>query len=128
VVYANTSNWPNSLAGGTPVGGKIVALSFSGNSLVTVWSFSTPNSPNLSGTAVANGVVYFQSALNGTLYALDAATGQQLTRVTTGGQMSGPSVSRGQVYVGTGNALLLLTDPTAVTGPGSITALGIDKK
>ncbi len=128
VVYANTSNWPDPLGGGTPVGGKIVALSLSGDLLTTVWSFNTPNSPNLSGIAVANGVVYFQSALNGTLYALNAATGQQLTTVATGGQMSGPSVSRGQVYVGTGNALALLGNPTADAGPGAITALGVDKK
>ena len=37
-----------------------------------------PGSPNLSGVAVANAVVYFQSMTNGYLYALDERTGAEL--------------------------------------------------
>src|SRR5262249_21892465 len=89
--------------------------------------FDTPFSPNLSGVAVGNGVVYFQSALNATLFALDAATGAVLATVNTGGQSSGPAISRGQIYLGTGDAAF-----TFLTGQplraGSMIAVGLPDK
>jgi hypothetical protein len=45
--------------------------------------------------------------------------------VATGGQSSGPAVSRGHVYLGTGNAFALLAD-LQHPPPGSIIALGLD--
>jgi hypothetical protein len=53
--------------------------------------------------AIANGVVYAHtSGLYGTLYAIEAKTGWVLVGVLTSGGISGPSVSHGQIYVGTG--------------------------
>src|SRR5262249_17404646 len=75
--------------------------------------------------AVANGVVYFQSMLDGTLYALNAKTGAELAQVKTGGQSSGPAISRGQIYLGTGDAAFPYLNPTEPLGPGSVVALGL---
>src|SRR5262249_13679366 len=84
-----------------------------------------PFSPNISGVAVANGVVYFQSSFNGQFYALDAATGAVLAQVQTGGLSSGPAVSRGQIYLGTGDAAFTFLDPSRPMLPGSVVALGL---
>jgi outer membrane protein assembly factor BamB len=81
--------------------------------------------PNLSGIAVANHVVYFQS-LDGFLYALDAGNGLLLSRVQTGGQTSGPAISHGRIYLGTGDILSGLFNPFLVPGAGSIVSLGAD--
>ena len=72
----------------------------------------SPSSPtsatrSASGIAVANGVVYFTTVASGKLVALDAATGAVLKEIDLGPVWSGPSVSRGRVYVGTGNTLFL---------------------
>jgi outer membrane protein assembly factor BamB len=75
--------------------------------------------------AVANGVVYFQSMLDGTLYALNAKTGALLAQVQTGGETSGPAISRGQIYLGTGEAGFVAINPAAPLGPGSVVALGL---
>jgi polyvinyl alcohol dehydrogenase (cytochrome) len=127
VVFANTSNWPHGFQGGQPVSGSLVAIGGDGtrDGLKELWHFTTPGSPNLSGVAVANGVVYFQSSLDGNLYALDARTGALLAKVATGGQESGPAVSHGHVYLGVGNAFALLGD-LQHPPPGAIMALGLD--
>jgi polyvinyl alcohol dehydrogenase (cytochrome) len=118
VVFANGINWPTL---GTahpqpPVSGGLFAIAGDGSKIL--WSFTTPHSPNLCGVAVANGVVYFQSLFNGNLYALDAKTGNLLATVASGGSTSGPSVSRGQIYLGTGN-------PLNGDTRGSIVAIGL---
>jgi outer membrane protein assembly factor BamB len=61
--------------------------------------------PVASGIAVANGVLYFTTVASGKLVALDAASGELLKEIELGPVWSGPSVSRGRVYVGTGNTL-----------------------
>jgi outer membrane protein assembly factor BamB len=61
--------------------------------------------PVASGVAVANGVVYFTTVASGKLVALDAATGTLLKEIDLGPVWSGPSISRGRVYAGTGNTL-----------------------
>ncbi len=61
--------------------------------------------PVASGIAVANGVVYFTAVASGKLVVLNAATGSLLKEIEIGPVWSGPSVSRGRVYVGTGNTL-----------------------
>jgi polyvinyl alcohol dehydrogenase (cytochrome) len=124
VVYANGSDWPDLLAGGPPNQGILSAVAADGSH--ELWHFDTPFSPNISGVAVANGVVYFQSMLDGTFYALDALTGHLLAQVATGGQSSGPAVSRGQIYLGTGDSAFPFLNPTLPLGPGSVVALGID--
>jgi polyvinyl alcohol dehydrogenase (cytochrome) len=124
VVFANGTDWPGLLAGDPPVRGILSAVAADGSH--ELWHFDTPFSPNLSGVAVANGVVYFQSGLDGTFYALDAATGNVLAQVATGGQSSGPAISRGQIYLGTGDAAFPFLNPTLPLGTGTIIALGID--
>lgn len=123
IVYANGTDWPGLLAGLPPVKGIISAVAGDGSH--EIWRFETPFSPNISGVAVANDVVYFQSGLDFSLYALDAKTGQQLARVTTGSLSSGPAISRGQIYLGTGDAVFSFLIPTTPLGPGSIIALGL---
>lgn len=58
-----------------------------------------------SGVAVGNGVVYFTTVGSGKLVALNAATGAVLKEITLGPVFAGPSLSRGRVYVGSGNTL-----------------------
>ena len=68
-------------------------------------TYTNVGDPVASGLAVANGVVYFTTAASGKLVALDTATGAVLKEIDLGPVWSGPSVSRGRVYVGTGNTL-----------------------
>ena len=49
--------------------------------------------------------VYFTTVASGKLVALNAATGSLIKEIDIGPVWSGPSVSRGRVYVGTGNTL-----------------------
>ena len=91
-----------------------------------LWEFSGPLGPGslapvLSGVAVANGVVYLHtSAASSILYALDAATGEVLAAVSTNGGISGPSVSNGQIYVGTGTKFA-----SGFATPTGIVAIGL---
>jgi polyvinyl alcohol dehydrogenase (cytochrome) len=123
VNYTNGTDWPGLLSGQPPNRGILSAVTADGSR--ELWHFNTPSSPNISGVAVANGVVYFQSMLDGTFYALDAATGAPLAKVATGGQSSGPAVSRGQIYLGTGDSAFPFLNPKLPLGPGSLVALGI---
>ena len=61
--------------------------------------------PVASGIALAGGVAFFTTTVSNRLVALDAATGQLLKEIELGPVWSGPSVSRGRVYVGAGNIL-----------------------
>jgi outer membrane protein assembly factor BamB len=61
--------------------------------------------PVASGIAVANGVLYFTTASSGKFIVLDAEGGALLKEFDLGPVFCGPSVSRGRVYVGTGNTL-----------------------
>jgi outer membrane protein assembly factor BamB len=61
--------------------------------------------PVASGVAVANGAVYFTTTMTKKLVVLDAGTGAVLKELEVGPVWSGPAVSRGRVYVGTGNVL-----------------------
>jgi hypothetical protein len=58
-----------------------------------------------SGLAVGNGVVYFTTVGSGKLIALDAESGSLLKEIDLGPVFCGPSLSRGRVYVGSGNTL-----------------------
>jgi len=66
--------------------------------------------PVASGLAVAGGVVYFTTVASGKLVAVDAETGALLKEIELGPVWSGPSVSRGRVYIGTGNTLFTPLD------------------
>jgi outer membrane protein assembly factor BamB/dienelactone hydrolase len=103
-----------------PTGGRVVAIS--ADTTRELWRHERPNvaslggpppkpvytdvgDPIASGVAVANGVVYVTAVASGKLVALDAASGTALKEVVLGPVWSGPSVSRGRVYVGSGNTL-----------------------
>lgn len=103
-----------------PGGGAVVAVSSIGTH--ELWRFNTP-APILCGVAVANGVVYAQS-MDGTLYAINASNGAVLRQLFTGGESSGPSISRGRVYLGTG-AIVFPLFTFQVPGAGAIVAVGL---
>ena len=67
--------------------------------------FKEVGDPVASGVAVANGVVYFTTTVSKKLMVLDAASGATLKEIDLGAVWSGPAVSRGRIYVGTGNIL-----------------------
>jgi polyvinyl alcohol dehydrogenase (cytochrome) len=67
--------------------------------------FREVGDPIASGIAVANGVVYFTTTISKKLIVLDADSGNLLKEIELGPVWSGPAVSRGRVYVGTGNIL-----------------------
>jgi polyvinyl alcohol dehydrogenase (cytochrome) len=121
VVYANGINWPTPSASIPPTSGDLVAIAGDGSH--ELWRFTTPQSPDMAGVAVANGVVYFTSTFSQQLFALDATSGAFLKAVQVGNSDSGPAVSQGQIYVGTGDALSAAF--LGISGPGTITALGL---
>jgi polyvinyl alcohol dehydrogenase (cytochrome) len=115
---------PHIIQHGLVSGGRVVALSL--DTKAERWRHERPKVASLSidrppgkhvltdagdpvgsGIAVANGVVFFTAITSGKLIALDAATGEVLKEIGLGPVWSGPSVSRGRVYVGTGNTQFL---------------------
>ena len=71
-------------------------------------------------SAIGTSVVYFTTVASGKLVALDAVSGSVLKELDLGPVWSGPSVSRGRVYVGTGN-LLFSPGPQEAYFPKSAT-------
>jgi polyvinyl alcohol dehydrogenase (cytochrome) len=123
VNYAAGNYWHDPFSGNPPDGGAVLAISADGRN--EYWRFEA-DGPILSGVAIANDVVYAQS-IDGNLYAIDAWTGEELARVFTAGQSSGPAVSHGQLYVGIGDVLTPgLFAPFTPPGPGAIVALGLE--
>jgi polyvinyl alcohol dehydrogenase (cytochrome) len=102
-----------------PQTGAVIALKSDASR--KLWEFTSFFAPIISGVAVANGVVYFNaSGFLSILYALDAKTGEVLARVLTSAGVSGPSVSNGQIYLGTGAKFA-----SGVPTPTRIVALGL---
>jgi len=64
-------------------------------------------------TIFANGVVYFTTVASGKLIALDTVSGAVLKEIRLGPVWSGPSVSHGRIYVGTGNTQLTPSEKEA---------------
>jgi polyvinyl alcohol dehydrogenase (cytochrome) len=112
-------------SGAPPSGGRVVAISL--DTKTELWRHERPKvasvggpppkpvytdigDPVASGIAVANGVVYFTTVASGKLVALDAASGSLLKEIDLGPVWAGPSVSRGRVYIGTGNTLFSPAD------------------
>src|SRR5262249_5908420 len=84
-------------------------------------AFTDVGDPVASGIALANGVVYFTTTVSNKLVALDAATGKVLKEIDLGPVWCGPTVSRGRVYVGTGNLLFAPGNPKEAYFPKSAT-------
>jgi outer membrane protein assembly factor BamB len=106
-------------------GGRVVALTL--DTTVEHWRHERPTVASLggpppkhvykdagdpvgSGIAVANGVLFFTTVASGKLFVLDAATGSLLKEIDIGPVWSGPSVSRGRVYSGSGNTQFTPSD------------------
>jgi polyvinyl alcohol dehydrogenase (cytochrome) len=119
MVFAPSANWPINSTGslGGPTTGDLIAISGDGSH--EIWRFAVPNTADIGGVAVANGVVYFSQAFSGNFYALDAFTGNPLATLAIGAGGSGPSVADGMVFVGTGNPFI--PPPLA----SNVTALGL---
>jgi glucose dehydrogenase len=119
---------PPAPAGGPVTAGRVVALS--ADATAEHWRHERPKvaslggpppkpvftdvgDPVASGIAVANGVIFFTTVASGKLVALSASNGDVLKEIDLGPVWSGPSVSRGRVYVGTGNTQLTPSDEEA---------------
>jgi polyvinyl alcohol dehydrogenase (cytochrome) len=122
MTFANGSDWPLPVRLGEGGTGHVVAIRSSNRKLKVAWDFKTPNSPNLGAVAVANGVAYFLSSRSGDFYAVNTKTGKQLSRIRVGTGIAGPSISRGQVFIGTGDTYSFVNNAAAA---GSLVALGL---
>jgi polyvinyl alcohol dehydrogenase (cytochrome) len=123
LVLANGIDWPHPETT-LPVGGDLFGITLAGTR--RRWAFHTSGSPNFTGVAVADGVVYFQSLVNGDLYALDEHSGALLAKTLTAGSSSGPAVAHGSIYLGTGFAFGVneVNEPSV---SGSIVALSLGR-
>jgi len=65
--------------------------------------FENTGDPIASGIAVANGLLFCTTFSSNKLLCINAETGKLLKDISIGPVLCGPSVSRGHVYVGTGN-------------------------
>ncbi len=72
--------------------------------------FTDCGDPIASGIAVANGCLFFTTFTSNNLVILNAANGKVLKEIHLGPVLSGPSVSRGRVFVGTGNTKFIDQD------------------
>ena len=82
-------------------------------------AFTNVGDPVGSGIALANGVAYFTTTVSNKLVALDTASGRVLKEIDLGPVWCGPTVSRGRVYVGTGNLLFSPENPQEAYFPKS---------
>jgi polyvinyl alcohol dehydrogenase (cytochrome) len=109
-----------------PIGGRVVCLSL--DTQREFWrherprlkavggtpdkpAFTNVGDPVAAGIALANGVAFFTTQVSNQLVAIDTSTGKKLKEIPLGPVWCGPSVSRGRVYVGTGNLLFAPSDP-----------------
>src|SRR5262249_11144837 len=112
-------------SGVPPTGGRVVAMSL--DTTIERWRHERPKvaslggpppkpayndlgDPVASGIAIANGVAFFTTVASGKLVAVDCISGSLLKEIEIGPVWSGPSVSRGRVYAGSGNTLFNAAD------------------
>jgi glucose dehydrogenase len=92
-------------------------------------AYTDVGDPVASGIALANGVAYFTTAVSNKLVALDMASGNVLKEIDLPPVWCGPTVSRGRVYVGTGNLLFAPGNPQEAYFPksalGSVHSFGL---
>jgi len=127
-----------------PTGGRVVSISLDASK--ENWRHERPRVKGVGGTrerpafkdvgdpvgagiALANGVAYFTTTVSNRLVAIDAANGKPLKEIELGPVWSGPVVSRGRVYVGTGNLLFSPGNPLEGFFPkspnGSVISFGL---
>ncbi len=84
--------------------------------------FRNTGDPVASGIAIANGLAFFTTFSSNKLVVLDASSGKSLKEIYLGPVLAGPSVSRGRVYVGSGNTHFI-PDPAEAYFPKSPTGV-----
>jgi glucose dehydrogenase len=138
-IFTNGIDFPGAASSGTekkPTGGRVVSISLDtrqenwrherplvkaiGGTAVRP-AFTNVGDPVASGIALANGVAWFTTTVSNKLVALDASTGAVLKEIDLGPVWCGPTVSRGRVYVGTGNLLFSPGNPREAYFPKSAT-------
>jgi polyvinyl alcohol dehydrogenase (cytochrome) len=128
-VFVHGMHGSDPLSSEAPFEGRVMALSPDGREVR--WSFARPFGVFAAPVALARDVLYFVSPVEEArpgvdpfqfgLYALHADTGQVLARKALPGRaLSGPVVSKGRVYVVTGNRAV---DALGTDDNGSIVAL-----
>ena len=93
--------------------------------------FTDCGDPVASGIAVANGCLFFTTFTSNKLVILNAKTGTVLKEIFLGPVLSGPSVSRGRVFVGTGNTKFIDRDLEAYfpkSDTGTLYSFGLPGK
>lgn len=138
-VFTNGIDWLtlNSQNPGSPEGGRVVSLS--GDLTEERWRHERPKigsffgklgDPVAAGVALANDIVCFTTTVSEQLVVLEAATGRKLKELPVGTVWSGPSISRGRIFVGTGSILFLKKQSTGtlfsfgLPGEDEIAAMG----
>lgn len=115
-VFTNGIDWVtlNTRTPLAPEGGRVVCLSRDLSS--EHWRHERPRisvpqytggDPVASGVALAGGVAAFTTTVSERLVILDASSGKTIKEIPVGTVWSGPSISRGRIYVGTGSILFL---------------------
>lgn len=103
-----------------PTGGRVTAISL--DTRKEFWRHERPKIPAIGGTkekplfrnvgdpvasgiSIANGLLFCTTLSSNNLLCIDASNGKLLKKIYLGPVFAGPSVSRGRVYIGTGNTL-----------------------
>ena len=84
--------------------------------------FRNTGDPVASGIAIANGLAFFTTFSSNKLVVVDATTGKSLKEIHLGPVLAGPSVSRGRVYIGSGNKHFI-SEPAEAYFPKSLTGV-----
>jgi len=120
-VFTNGIDWLllNTKKPGWPEGGRVVSVS--ANLAQENWRHERPKitgpkytggDPVGSGVALGGGIACFTTTASEQLVVLDAGSGKLLKQMQIGTVWSGPSISRGRIYIGTGSILFLKKEPT----------------
>ena len=112
-VFTNAIDWLslNTKRPTAPEGGRVVSVT--GSLEVENWRHERPKvgssigDPVGSGIALGPSIACFTPTVSEQLVVLDAQTGKMLKEIPIGTVWSGPSISRGRIYVGTGSILFL---------------------
>ena len=129
-IFTNGIDWLtlNSHGAKSPEGGRVVSLTT--NLAQENWRherpkvrsfFSSSGDPVASGVALAGGLACFTTTVSNKLVVLNAKSGELLNEFDIGTVWSGPSISRGRIYVGTGSILFL-----AKSNYGTLYSFGLD--
>jgi len=115
-IFTNGIDWlaASAIPPGKPDGGRVVSLS--ADLSQENWRHERPKvrgplgecgDPVGSGIAIGGGLAFCMPVVSEQLVVLDIQTGEVLKQIQIGTAWSGPSISRGRVYAGTGSMLFL---------------------